>query len=191
MWKRTKDCERRRGRARKIEVSSIAVRCIAFALLSLLACEVSQAQGGWDIRYVSSDVIDSSMLGKEVRIDFRRSAEDTVSHSEPPLWEVHGLLFQEDTVELMIGTERMLFAERWDLHVDMGYVSYQYLESVSPAGRIIGGMTLLRIEQDSLHVEADVRIDDEQSDPGVPGVNKTVEIAIGRAAVKGIVFKKD
>ena len=87
----------------------------------------SFAQGAWNINYIPTRSIDSTFIGKEVRLDFKRNSSDTLSGPVKSLG-IRNLLSTKDTVKLEIGKDSMRFVEVWKIHVDHGVVSEQFLQ---------------------------------------------------------------
>ena len=87
----------------------------------------SFAQGAWNIHYLPTRSIDSTFIGKEVRLDFKRNNSDTIAGPVKSL-DIRGLLSTKDTVKLEIGKDSMRFVETWKIYVDHGVVSEQFLQ---------------------------------------------------------------
>src|SRR5262245_34731946 len=90
---------------------------------------ISHAQGAWNINYLPVKSIDSTFIGKEVRLDFRRNSSDTLTGPIKP-FEARKLLSTSDTVKLEIGKDSMRFVETWKIYVDHGVVSEQFLQCI-------------------------------------------------------------
>lgn len=99
----------------------------------IVSFNVSNAlcQGGWFIRYLSIDSLKySSIIGKEIRIDFKSSVNDISSGNVEPLY-IRNLLRCKDTVSLSINGRLVKFSEDWKLYLDLGTLKEQSLKSTN------------------------------------------------------------
>lgn len=153
-------------------------------LISLLLCEFVCAQGGWNINYTPLNLIDLSLVGKEVRFDFKQSSVDTLLSSKVTKLHIRDLLLRQDSVELTVLEKRIYFIERWELYSDQGFVQDQYLESSGDSGipqSIIRKMILKSISDKNIYVETDY-IQNQKT--------QKVEVEIDKRVVKGVLVKK-
>jgi hypothetical protein len=138
------------------------------------------AQGGWNIQYMSLKKIDSLMIGKEVRFDFKQNQMDTLTTLRVSKMDVRKLLHTEDTVKIMVLNEKVVFTERWKLYTDQGFIEDQYLVSIEPSNIRIEKMTLKRISSDSIYVNAELLIN---------GISTKIELVISKEIIKGVLLK--
>ena len=135
------------SRCRKKVVCSIVI----------LICGLSAySQGAWDINYISIEALNTSFIGKEIRIDFKASNVDTVK-GEVKALAIRKLLSTKDTVSLSINNKSIGFIEHWKFYADHGALADQYLESVTKEVKkriYIKGMFLESINDDSLILQA-------------------------------------
>ena len=100
---------------------------LALVIVPCFFSVASFAQGAWNINYIPTRSIDSTYIGKEVRLDFKRNSSDTISGIVKSL-DIRGLLSTKDTIKLEIGKDSMRFVEVWKIYVDHGVVSEQFLQ---------------------------------------------------------------
>lgn len=161
----------------------LKVKPALWILWALFIGQNSYCQGSWNIQYVPTDNIDSSMIDKEIRLDFRKSSKDTLESKTERSYKVRNLLAQEDTIRLEILGEEIRFLEKWRLYADQGHVQDQYLESLDGfdyKGVTIKKMILKKISNNVIYVDADVFKD---------GQSHTLEIVIGRGIIKGLLVE--
>lgn len=151
-------------------------------IIAILVCSISvYSQGTWDINYISIGALNTSFIGKEIRIDFKASNVDTVS-GEVKTLAIRRLLSKKDTVSLIVNNKSVEFIEHWKLHVDHGVLTDQYLESITKEVKkkiSIKGMFLESINDDSLILQAIVCM---------PNSKREVKerIVISKSVIKGI-----
>lgn len=136
------------------------------------------SQGSWEIEYISIDSLNSSFIGKEIRIDFKSFSEDKVNGNVSVL-SIRNLLSHEDTANLNIHGKSIQFVEQWKLYVDSGILSDQDLKEVKGDFNYqIKGMTLTAIDNSSIIVEAKIY--------GSSCKMKKEIIVINKSDIKGI-----
>src|SRR5687767_6711279 len=96
-------------------------------VLACLSYANSFAQGVWNINYVPTSSVDSTFIGKEIRLDFKRNNTDTIAGTVKSL-PIRKLLSTTDTIKLEIGKDSMSFVEVWKIYPDHGVVSEQFLQ---------------------------------------------------------------
>jgi len=112
---------------RKVVRIDIGLRVGILCLLSMVLSNDAFSQGGWFIKYLPVTSVNDSLLGKEIRVDFKSStSKRLVDHKN-----IRKMLSARDTVELVVNGQRVPFVERWHIYVDYGSLKDQYLESVS------------------------------------------------------------
>jgi hypothetical protein len=138
------------------------------------------SQGAWNISYLSIHVVDSSLVGKDVRIDFKASDADSVHDSVSGL-EIRKLLATKDTVSLTLNNKPIKFMEHWQLYVDHGVLADQYVEGISTNKTekiYLKEMILESINQDTLTILATVY--------GTNNSKYKQKIVVPRSIVKGL-----
>jgi hypothetical protein len=151
-------------------------------IITILICSISAySQGTWDINYISIGALNTSFVGKEVRIDFKAFNVDTVS-GEVKALAIRRLLSKKDTVSLSVNNKSVKFIEHWKLHVDHGVLADQYLESVTKEVKkkiYIKGMFLESINDDNLILQAMVCMPNSKSEV-------KERIVISKSIIKGL-----
>lgn len=142
-------------------------------------CISTYSQGAWDINYVPINSLNTTFIGKEIRIDFKASNIDSVS-GVVKLLAIRKLLSTKDTVSLSIDSKLIKFVERWKIYVDHGVLADQYLESVEDS-MYIRRMFLESINEDSLVLQAMVCLPDSKSE-------MKEKILISKSVIKGLLF---
>jgi hypothetical protein len=154
------------------------VNCI---IIMILCGTNAFSQGSWDVKYVSLDALNTSFIGKEIRIDFKASGSDTL-HGEVSSLRIRKLLSKSDTVNLNINNKPVQFIERWKFYVDDGTLKDQVLESVDKDEKKkirIKEMFLESINDDSLVLQAMVCGPNSKSE-------EKQRIVISKSLVKGL-----
>lgn len=148
----------------------------------ILICSTSVfSQGAWDVKYIPLGALNTSFIGKEIRIDFKASNVDTVN-GEVKALAIRKLLSTKDTVSLSINNKSVEFIEHWKFYVDHGALADQYLESVTKEVKkriYIKGMFLESINDDSLVLQAMVCVPNSKSEV-------KERIVISKSVIKGL-----
>ena len=113
-----------------IYYTSLCRKKIACSIVILICSISAYSQGAWDINYISLGALNTSFIGKEIRIDFKASNVDTVN-GEVKALAIRKLLSTKDTVSLSINNKSVRFIEHWKFYVDHGALADQYLESLT------------------------------------------------------------
>ncbi len=154
---------------------------VACSIVILICAISAYSQGSWDINYISLGALNTSFIGKEIRIDFKSSNVDTVNGEVKSL-AVRKLLSKKDTVSLVINNKSVELIEHWRLYVDHGVLADQYLESVTQQVKkriYIKGMFLESINDDSLILQATVCMPNSKSEV-------KERIVISKSVIKGL-----
>jgi len=155
-------------------------RLICFTTIILSSIPMF-SQGGWNLEYISSASLNSSFIGKEIRIDFKASYFDSLS-KEPDVFNIRRLLAKEDTVSLTINNEVMQFVEQWRIYVDHGVLNEQYLEAVNYRNAIrIKQIFLESINDDSLIVQVWIT--------GIETLKQS--LTVKKSIIKGLLVKTE
>ncbi|OJJ19170.1 hypothetical protein BKI52_20370 [marine bacterium AO1-C] len=109
-----------------MKIKVLILHVLFLSLLHLTAF----AQGGWDLKYLPLDSLNNSFNGREVRIDFRKTSQDTL-RSKAGGWYIYRLLGPGDSITLDIDGQSVKFTESWHIYDDHGMLSEQYLEGAS------------------------------------------------------------
>ena len=153
--------------------------CIIFIIVMLSCCTKVFSQGGWFIKYLPTDSLNHTYLGKEIRIDFKSSKDDTLRGEI----NERKLLSKSDTINLEIDGQILKFSEHWRLYIDYGILKDQFLESIENCERkkiVLKEMFLISINDSSLIVEVVV------GDP--LNQNKKQKIVVDRSIIKGLLM---
>ncbi len=140
------------------------------------------SQGAWDIEYSPIQSVNDSLIGKEIRLDFRTNLADTIKGNVSVL-SIRNLLSKKgDIVWLNIAEKSIQFIEDWKIHVDYGTIKDQTLISLDKK-IIINEMFLKRINDTSIIIEANVMTNRKS-----PQSNHNEVIKIDKSLIKGILF---
>ena len=145
----------------------------------LSCCTKVFSQGGWFIKYLPTDSLNHTYLGKEIRIDFKSSKDDTLRGEI----NERKLLSKSDTINLEIDGQILKFSEHWRLYIDYGILKDQFLESIENCERkkiVLKEMFLISINDSSLIVEV-VEYDSLNQ-------NKKQKIVVDRSIIKGLLM---
>uniref|UniRef100_UPI004049CA71 hypothetical protein n=1 Tax=Flavobacterium sp. TaxID=239 RepID=UPI004049CA71 len=98
----------------------------AFILIFFLFNSFSAvfAQGVWNIKYISIDSLNTKLVGKEVRLDFKTSEYDTLNKD----FDIRYVLSKNDTVTLEVDGQNIELIEDWKFYVDHGVLKDQTLQ---------------------------------------------------------------
>lgn len=89
------------------------VKNLIFHLIFTLLGSRAIAQGGVDIEYFSIDSITNSLIGKEIRIDFKSLEKEELSYPASTFSTIFG-----DTFSLKIKDQTVIFTEKWVYYID-------------------------------------------------------------------------
>jgi len=106
----------------------------------------SNAQGSWDMGYLEIDSIDSTDIGKSVKLDFKTEGLDKPR-------SIRTYIAREDDGEIIVDGNTIKVFEKRKIYVDHGSFSDQFLElesSETDQQRVIYQSELLEIEPESL-----------------------------------------
>jgi hypothetical protein len=149
------------------------------------------AQGTWSIDYIPIDSLNSSFLGKEVRLDFKSSVSDTLYREYSVFGKLntrHLLLSKKDTISIDISEERLLFKENWVIYADGASLDDQTIEYVGKQRKYkkayIKEMFITSMNQASIVLECRFYTFNKNSKA------KKYNITIDKLLVKGIVIGK-
>ena len=95
------------------------------ALSILLISSKSFPQGSWDIGYIKIDSVQTSDIGRMVKLDFRHHWPD--NHIPNSRW-IRTFVTPEDTARLKTCDVETIIVERRKIYVDHGSFYDQYLE---------------------------------------------------------------
>jgi len=152
----------------------------AFVLILLFNSNLI-AQGGWDLVYVPVKSINSSFIGKEIRIDFKSSDKDSIN-GEVDVFSIRRLLSIKDTFKINLSDKPVVFTEEWKLHVDHGILKEQCLISVGKQpGYKICEIFIRAIDESSLSLDVMV------CQPN--GEKREEKIVLNRIDIKGVLMR--
>lgn len=139
------------------------------------------SQGGWDIKYVPTSMVDKTFVGMEIRIDFKDSINDNLCKEKVSKLKVRRLLFSESTVNLVVLGESLTFKEDWNLYVDQGFLKDQFLVDTSNPSRKINQIYIEDFNKDSFYLRATYNIDETE---------KNINFKVKKKLIKGILIKE-
>ena len=87
------------------------------------------AQGGCNIKYIPIDLLNTNLISKEIRLDFKSTDLDVIKET-PNIFEIRRLLSTKDTITINVGKKNIAFIENWELRVDECILSKQTLNGV-------------------------------------------------------------
>ncbi len=154
-----------------------------FCLFLLLHSVQVYSQGAWNIKYVPVSSIDKSLIGKDVRIDFKASNSDTISRAVNAL-TIRRLLSHNDTVNLKIDSTNITFLETWEIYVDQGSLKDQILMSTDGEKTVIKEICLIYIDDLFLIFEISIY----QSGQGNSQLPHKQKITIDKSIIKGLLW---
>ena len=99
---------------------------VLFALICVFSFSFSfhsYGQGGWDIGYIYIDSLNSSGIGKDVKLDFIGEL-----NSDASALSFRGFISNEDTITLVVDEEEIELIEKRNIQVDWGFYDELYLE---------------------------------------------------------------
>lgn len=149
-----------------------------FTLIMIVCSLGAFSQGGWNMKYIPISSIDTTYLGKEIRIDFKANELDTIN-GEVKILEIRRLLSNRDSVQLSVNGKEINFIEIWRLYVDQGILREQSLESINNNRIQIKEIVLKSINDLTLTFE--ISIYDNKCNPSVMKEN----IIIKKSKIKG------
>lgn len=164
-----------------VKYFNLNVACI----IVMMVCNIRAfSQGSCDVKYISLDSLNTSFIGKQIRIDFKSSEFDTLQ-GEVNVLDIRKMLSSRDTVNLEIGNKSIRFTEKWKVYVDHLALSEQCLESVGKHEK-----QKIRIKEmflESLNDSSVVlRILFSDSPNQNKKQNKKEKMVIKKSAIKGI-----
>ena len=164
-------------------------------LIGLLVCLLFNfslySQGVWNIRYTPLESINRDFIGKNIRIDFKASENDTLVNKSRLF--IRGLLSNEDVIELEINNRIVTFKENWNVYPDHGVLNEQNLRSSNVDTNktiIIEKLILKGIHDKYLILKADVTEASNCNGKNINDLNE-FEISVKKSEIKGILSKYD
>lgn len=123
---------------------------LIFHLVFTLLGSRAIAQGGVDIEYFSIDSITNSLIGKEIRIDFKSLEKEELSYPASTFSTIFG-----DTFSLKIKDQTVIFTEKWVYYIDEKLLRNQSCRSRNLHSDIqIHEMTIEHMNDTSITVKA-------------------------------------
>ena len=108
-------------------------RIILTVIISSFFSLNALAQGAWNIKYLPTDSVKESLIGKAVRVDFKAKPSDRIEGKV----SVRRMLIRRDTVSLSIDGVSRRFIENWAIYVDSGVLGDQTLTSIGKGEKIV------------------------------------------------------
>ena len=138
---------------------------LMFLWLHLSLVFSGYTQPGFDMAYRTESELDSFLVGKEVRIDFKGS-NDSVKYHYVSEMKKYGhserayffdyIFKHSDTIQIQVGDQGKIFIEDWISHYEGVVLREQLLKSLSVGDSInlyVGKQVLLSIDSNHLGVE--------------------------------------
>jgi hypothetical protein len=158
---------------------------LSFLILIIMTNTIAFGQGGWFIKYIPVDSLNSKLIGKEVRIDFKASQSDSIEVYTENGFDIRNLLIRkEDSIELILSGNSVIFKEIWKLHIDYGSLSEQSLISLKAGEHIqIKEMVIETINELSVVLDVIVYYSE--------GKKEREKIVIPKYKIKGLLLRTD
>jgi len=93
----------------------------------VLISNYSFSQGGWNIGYISIDSIGQDLIGRDVKLDFRKESD---ANKSIPNYLMR-FIAQEDSATLVLDGKKIKLKEKRNIHLDWGFYDEQFLECVN------------------------------------------------------------
>jgi len=97
---------------------------ISFVILLLLSSNNCFSQGGWNIGYVPIDSINQDLIGRDIKLDFRKESNTTKTTLKPLM----NFIALEDAVTILLDGKKIELKEKRNIHLDWGFYDEQFLE---------------------------------------------------------------
>lgn len=146
------------------------------------------AQGAWDINYISIDSLNNNLIGNEIRLDFKSSNSDTINGSIS-LLKIRKLLFKRDTVILEVDGKKKEYIENWKFYVDHGLLRDQTLK-VKNKSQIIKEQFIKSINDSTIVVKMNF-YKPEQCKSKKMMLSSSKLVTIDKQLVKGVLFRRN
>jgi len=162
-----------------LQVVSTKIFLIFFLIISTTD---AIAQGGWDIKYIPLNLLNSESIDKEVRIDFKTSITDSL-RGEVKVLDIRKVLSNEDTVKLALGGEFVMFKESWKIYIDQGILVDQTLERLGNTDderTYIREMFLVSINETTLTIDVVVHS---------PSGKNRETIIVNKSDIRGLLIR--
>lgn len=126
--------------------------CFIILTLFYFLCNSSVGQIRWDMEYLSIESVGKNLISKEIRIDFRKSVNDTLNSKNINIRGLIGIK-KQDTIALPINNYKKLFKEAWNHYPDKGLLREQYLQQVNDEKIIIKEIYLIAVDEENIKIE--------------------------------------
>lgn len=162
--------------------------CLFLICILLHYCTIGFCQGSWNIKYVPINNVDSFLIGKEVRIDFKKSSKDNFEGKFKTL-NIRELLMINDSIKINFQDKLMNFREDWKIFADHGVLKDQSLILFPKKSILIKEMFLIGINKNYINVNCYIyEAGLSQKSIIYKKTEKILEFNISE--VKGILIKK-
>ncbi len=151
-------------------------------VIFLMLFNFAFSQGGWDIKYIPAIMIDKSLIGKEIRIDFKDSTNDSLFGSKISKLKIRDLLSSESKINLFIFKKTLTFKENWNFYVDQGFLKDQLLVSTSNPYNKISQIYIEDIDKDNFYLKARYRVNKSE---------ENIKLKIKKKLIKGVLVREN
>jgi len=168
----------------------MSIKYLIFCLYLFLFSGKVYSQGAWDIKYMPISSITKSLIGKEVRIDFKAFSNDTIS-KVVNVFEIRKLLSTNDTINLKIDSTKIIFVESWKIYVDDGSLKNQILLSADGKKTTIKEIYLISIDDLTLTFEIIIyQLEHCNTINNKKELQKKQKITIDKSNIKGLLVSQ-
>lgn len=164
------------------------MRSMLFILLMSQASYFAFGQGRWNIGYIEVDSIETSHIGKSVRIDFRHHSSEGNATSK---W-VRSYVIPEDSATITLNGRQLRVTEKRNIYVDHGSFDDQYLEILDDDNALVERIydtKLIEIEGDKFKFLITVETYKIQNKREGKIDSKAMEVWIHKGSLDGLMIK--
>ncbi len=146
-------------------------------------------QGSWNIGYIEVDSIETSHIGKSVKIDFRHHSSERNTSSK----RVRSYVTPEDTTTITLNERQLRVTEKRNIYVDHGSFDDQYLEILDDDNALVDRIydtRLIEIEADKFKFLITVetyKILTKEREKKID--SKAMEVWINKGSLDGLMVK--
>lgn len=159
---------------------------IVFFALMLGITSIGYSQGGWDLYYLPIDSLKTSLIGEEIRLDFKSYDEDTINGIVG--LHIRKLLSTKDTVNIIIDGVQQRYYENWVFYVDHGVLSDQFLKEIKGNTTIIE-IILLDYNNSTLTLNMSF-YQHLENNPTKKLLKENKIISLNRSILKGVLIRR-
>lgn len=151
------------------------------------------SQGAWNLKYVPVDSVNNSFINKKIRLDFKKTKDDTIN-GKVSVFDIRRLLSRQDTVSLNIKGQLYNFIENWKIYDDHGVLSEQTLVSINQKKEndktlVIKEIFIVSIDDTILTLKINIYPDSNCKKTKEDKRGEELEIVISKSILKGILLR--